>query len=144
MFSFRKSQNVIDVPHEVKKERGRRDRYSISIPNFFRYIPKREKIWCKQVLYLSSLLLLLMANPPLTNWYGIIPKPKISSLKLPSSTPFSRSPITIRLFPPCLFTPFRRTIIPLKFSRLYASNSQCTWRLSLSHNVVRSFVPITN
>ena len=43
MFCFTKSQNVIDVPHEVKKERGRRDRYSISIPNFFRYIPKREK-----------------------------------------------------------------------------------------------------
>ena len=43
MFCFRKSQNVIYVPHEVKKERGRRDRYSISIPNLFRYIPQREK-----------------------------------------------------------------------------------------------------
>ena len=43
MFCFTKSQNAIHVPQEVKKEPGRRDRYLISIPNLFRYIPKREK-----------------------------------------------------------------------------------------------------
>ena len=67
---------------------------------------------------------------------------EVKKNRLPSSSPFSQSLFTIRLFPPCVFTPFRRTIIPLKFSSLCASNSQCAWRLSLSHNVMRSFVPL--
>ena len=85
-----------------------------------------------------------LANPPLPDWYGIIPKPKISLLKPPSCTPFARSPFTIRWFPQCVFTPFLLNIIPMKFSSLDASNSQRAWRLSLSHNVALSLVPITN
>ena len=54
-----------------------------------------EKKWCIQVLYFSSLLLLLMENPPLPDWYSIVPKP-ISSSKLLSSTTLDSS---MRVYP---------------------------------------------